>query len=320
MRPVLPTLLPDELLSGYRSRLLGLNGIDAPAMLSNLLVQRFPMLRHWKSESLIIIAATAHIKGTSVHQVLAEHSWSVLRVRPEMDRLEPEHNNSTAGATAFMPLAADRHTRACRECMQEDLTAEHFAYWHKSHQLPGLVTCPLHGEPLWMANVGGLLPPGPDEVQERIAPFDDGEIKRLISDRRVHTFVDFLDRISQRGGRPPHGATVRGLQHQLRNLGKDPSDPSTAAQLSRIAAEGFGHTWLQCVIGDIALDEAALARRIHQVLWRHSGAVAEHAALIASLIFDTADEALAAIETAVSDTKKSAELSSAPEEEFGLVV
>lgn len=320
MRPVLPTILPDELLSGYRSRLLGLNGIDSPAVLSNLLVQEFPMLRHWKSESLIIIAATAHIKGTSVHQVLAEHSWSVLRVRPDMDRLAPEHNNSVAGGTAFMPVSVDRHTRACKDCMREDLKSERFAYWHKSHQLPGLVTCPLHGEPLWLANAGGLLPPGPDEVQERIAPFADGEVKRLANDRRVRIVIDFLDRIDQRGSRPPSNATFRGLQHQLRALGEDPSDPRTAARLAEIAVDGFGRTWLHSIIGDSARNNAALARRIHQVLWLRSGPVSEHAALIASLIFDTADEALAAIDAAVLDTETSAEATSATEEELGLVV
>lgn len=56
------------------------------------------------------------------------------------------------------------------------------------------------------------------------------------------------------------------------------------------------------------------------MLWRRSGAVAEHAALIASLIFDTADEALAAIDFAASDAEDSFEVVSTTEEELCLVV
>lgn len=56
------------------------------------------------------------------------------------------------------------------------------------------------------------------------------------------------------------------------------------------------------------------------MLWRRSGAVAEHAALIASLIFDTADEALAAIDSAASDAEDSFEVGSTTEEELCLVV
>lgn len=175
------------------------------------------------------------------------------------------------------------------------------------------------GAPL-AGNRGRYAPPGPDEVQERITPFSDGEIKRLTSDRRPQTVVDFLDRINQCGSRPPHSATFLGLQHQLRSFGKDPSDPATAAQLAQIAVAGFGRTWLQSIFADFAHDDAALARRIHQVLWRRSGAVAEHAALIASLIFDTADEALAAIDSAASDAEDSFEVGSTTEEELCLVV
>lgn len=110
----------------------------------------------------------------------------------------------------------------------------------------------------------------------------------------------------------PHGS-VLGLQHQLRSLGIDPSDPSTAAQLAQIAVDGFGRTLLQSIVGDSACNDAALARQIHQVLKLRSGPVAEHAALIASL-------ALAAIDAVVLDTETSAEVSSATEEELRLVV
>jgi hypothetical protein len=38
--------------------------------------------------------------------------------------------------------------RSCLSCMQQDKAEHGIAYWRRSHQLPGVHVCPIHGEPL----------------------------------------------------------------------------------------------------------------------------------------------------------------------------
>ncbi|MBN3748323.1 hypothetical protein G3N96_23280 [Burkholderia sp. Se-20373] len=42
--------------------------------------------------------------------------------------------------------------RFCRACFREDTLTEGIAHWRRSHQLPGVVVCHLHGELLWELN------------------------------------------------------------------------------------------------------------------------------------------------------------------------
>ncbi|WP_175909366.1 TniQ family protein [Burkholderia sp. BCC1640] len=39
--------------------------------------------------------------------------------------------------------------RYCRACLREDKMADGVTHWRRSHQLPGVVVCPVHGEVLW---------------------------------------------------------------------------------------------------------------------------------------------------------------------------
>ncbi|MFD1780816.1 TnsD family Tn7-like transposition protein [Fredinandcohnia salidurans] len=37
-----------------------------------------------------------------------------------------------------------RYLRYCRECVTEDITSYKEPYWHRSHQIPGVIFCPIH--------------------------------------------------------------------------------------------------------------------------------------------------------------------------------
>ena len=39
--------------------------------------------------------------------------------------------------------------RYCQACLREDKLADGVTHWRRSHQLPGVVVCPLHGDVLW---------------------------------------------------------------------------------------------------------------------------------------------------------------------------
>ncbi len=50
--------------------------------------------------------------------------------------------------------------RLCAKCVAADRDAFEEAYWHRSHQLPGMVVCPQHAIPLWETNVATRMGKG----------------------------------------------------------------------------------------------------------------------------------------------------------------
>lgn len=63
-----------------------------------------------------------------------------------------------AGLKAKLGVLATRFgaahpLKACPQCMVQDALIHDVAYWHRSHQLPGIWICPIHGMPLHTANL-----------------------------------------------------------------------------------------------------------------------------------------------------------------------
>ncbi|MBO2537211.1 TnsD family Tn7-like transposition protein [Rummeliibacillus suwonensis] len=52
----------------------------------------------------------------------------------------------------WSPLILDIR-RYCLHCYLEEMNLYGEAYWHKSHQLPGIYVCPKHKELLWISNI-----------------------------------------------------------------------------------------------------------------------------------------------------------------------
>lgn len=64
-----------------------------------------------------------------------------------MGRYRARLCRQTAGQLTVEPL------RACPQCMQLDQETVGVAYWHMSHQVPGVLICVEHGQPLWRCTV-----------------------------------------------------------------------------------------------------------------------------------------------------------------------
>ena len=59
-------------------------------------------------------------------------------------------SNRNSGATPTLGISIStvrmpRFLRFCRQCREEDLARHGETYWHRSHQLGGVLVCPLHG-------------------------------------------------------------------------------------------------------------------------------------------------------------------------------
>lgn len=93
--------------------------------------------------------------------------------------------------TGMLGLKAPRvlFLRYCRECWNEDTRRFGEVYWHRIHQLPGVMFCPVHGSPIYNSNI-----PAPDAVmgffpaslqvmspKEEFEHFSDAAMTQLLS-------------------------------------------------------------------------------------------------------------------------------------------
>jgi hypothetical protein len=76
--------------------------------------------------------------------------------------IEKVRSPNVAGVSQALRLWDQRDygaipARCCPSCISADLDDYGMAYWHRKHQLPGVVVCTTHGEPLYSLPVGPRL-------------------------------------------------------------------------------------------------------------------------------------------------------------------
>ena len=82
-----------------------------------------------------------------------------------------------------------RHLRYCEECWRNDLRIYGEAYWHRTHILPGVMVCPVHGTPIinskiLIANTGRQFSPASFELAasgRSEEQYSDETIEKLIA-------------------------------------------------------------------------------------------------------------------------------------------
>lgn len=155
----IPPLLPDQTLYSWVSIFHEMSG---NATEQETLIQLFGSERagrhfHIPSHLATFCAATQLTLGPP--EVIATSATilpAYLRFRPNSTNsnvLQRIYGNQTAGIaqtlrTSSTPLHTFPPRRYCRLCIERDLQREGIAYWHRTHQLPGVLVCIDHGIPL----------------------------------------------------------------------------------------------------------------------------------------------------------------------------
>lgn len=184
MNMMMPTLHPDMTFYSLLAVTKRLNGVGKAEQISQTLFSNSSAaLRHDFSPNLdIFCRRTGNAFGTPVE--IATNTSTLpyfLRFRPK--DVHDEAYRLMAGPTveplkfvlglppgpsgAFLPLCY------CNECAKEDIANYGYAYWHRKHQLPSVMVCPTHSNPLNYANLrmngrgrSGLFLPNDNEIQK----------------------------------------------------------------------------------------------------------------------------------------------------------
>ena len=138
---------PDEFMAGHMYRLIYRNGFERASQLA----VELPIARGDNGLGIFgpMHKRVAELCGISVEDYLSRHSLQNLIFGCQTRR---PSEDSVTGMTPYLfnanVPAAGRPIRLCPECRDEDLKMFDYAYWHRSHQVPGVDLCPTHSVPL----------------------------------------------------------------------------------------------------------------------------------------------------------------------------
>lgn len=148
MTPVRPSLLPDEMASGYFGRVMSINGWkkagDALSQLTAWAKRIDPsQINHSPLRVLAMVAEC------DLETFVMRHTLLPLTVDLEINPLRVAEALNHPLASDLVRFAGGRNSAFfCEACVEEDIHAVNELYWRREHQIPGLVYCRTHGEPL----------------------------------------------------------------------------------------------------------------------------------------------------------------------------
>lgn len=141
----------DELLQGWFGRIRAINCLPAKSKLEELFCevakQRIP-----GSDELGFIESAAVLVGMQKGTLLVQHTLTpffnaLSGLKPSKPGSKsPRHREAYEKQAPFR--LGSKHLKCCKVCANEDNVNLGFSYWRSSHQLPGMLWCPVHHQPL----------------------------------------------------------------------------------------------------------------------------------------------------------------------------
>lgn len=295
---LIPHLLPDELLDGYRGRIRALNELrDARGV-----VEAWNAMVYGIAGSQLCTMAfaelTARHNGRRIYDVVLRHSlWPFTTAigRPCTTQAIEALITTQAGRTATMRHARS-HAWLCTECVSEDLGFWRTSYWRRSHQLPGAFWCDKHRCILGRVWTGAL-DSGPPANHIRVAEFKDVDFaEHLTTIPEICNFLDICAGILE-SDRPldrANSAAVLTRQAIACGICKQPEDAGAA--LTELVRKRLPVVWCREVFPKIDWSQRnAIAMLDAQCRVRGYPASTTGIAFAAGLLFNTADDALRAL-------------------------
>jgi len=154
-----PPLLPDQTLYSWGAMFHEMSG---NATVEESLVQTFALVRkglhfHIPSHLEAFCANTQLALGTTedIVEIATTLPYYTKFRSPNVTSsiMKLVRSNSSHGVAQALGMAktasyAHPPRRSCYQCIQADIDTFGFAYWHRDHQLPGVLICPKHGTTL----------------------------------------------------------------------------------------------------------------------------------------------------------------------------
>lgn len=166
MQVYMPIPYPDELLYSVIARYMIRIGLTATSITTELLFEsRFKVAPVELPCSLTALSASSR----AIWHMTEDEIADTLTLYPIYSRYAPQKKAETCleqmkvkGSKSLIILGfigrrakVPRYLRYCKRCHDEDISAYGETYWRRSHQIPGLLVCPDHGE--WLIDSQVLM-------------------------------------------------------------------------------------------------------------------------------------------------------------------
>lgn len=300
---LIPEILPGELARGYLGRLRTINGFPNPK-------ETVRVLRHYlgerssgrQSSPVAILLAKALQMPT---EAFCRQHTMLPYMRAVTSHL-PDMKHGVAGSENVVWLGGMSTPQPgacfCRSCVTEDMDFWGYAYFRRSHQLPGVPYCEKHREPLLRVADEGALYSSPCELLER-SDLEEASFSASILDNPT------IDRYAAIAGHwlhsdkpiPTH-LILRLLQMRAELFGLRRGVRGRRSLLSDQAMAVFPSDWLASIFPSLPNKRPfEFYSRIDAVLRNaRIGSRSESYALALAMLFDTVEDALNEIDRSMS--------------------
>lgn len=294
-----PDPLPDELDRGYHGRVMRLNGKSDPEEMLSLMATWAGVAGAPRRE-LSAVELLAKLAGQSLPLFVCRHT--TLPLRRSITSYLPDLPHGDASNHSIIRLSAARLARHgayfCRTCVEEDLAFHGASYWRRMLQTPGQLWCPKHGSPLcYVEHEKAFLSP-PSAFLGEAHGVEPSWATALQNSATVQSFINICAGLMERD-RPLDvkyvSATLRPLAaaRGFRPWVRKPSAPL----LSDAIVDAFEPAWLNLVFPAVLVKPRGIPLNQLDGLFYLRNAASSFVGyvLAASVLFESADEALAAL-------------------------
>lgn len=295
--------LPDELDRGYLGRVMRLNGFrnekECVAELS-----AWSGLSGLHDRSVPIATLLSRVSGLETQAFVQRHT--TLPFRRGITSYMPTLMHGCESNDTILRNSGMRVARPgayfCRECAEADQVFHGVSYWRREHQIPGALCCSKHGSPLSYVEDEQAFLKAPAAFFEQCHTVDYGLAEASTASSAVCRYLEICAGLLDRAAPLDVKDVVRVLAGRARALGLQTwGGKAVGPLLSDLVADTFESSWLAVVLPDLVTKpRGELLNRLDGVLYLRTAASSTAAyVLAASVLFDSADEALSALQSAV---------------------
>jgi hypothetical protein len=187
---------PDEFAHGYRGRLRVLNHFKSTtSLMSTLRKEMHPSetpLGKYSTATTLALAA-----GMPLQQLVQHHTLLPFHRAVASNYYNVDHGDqSTLNLINNFGTKSRRkpETRFCLDCIKEDIDIRGYAYWRRSHQLPGVYWCCKHKQQLANSPVGSkAFDDVPYVGMASRYDFSNQDFQAIFSNHAIQRYADIMN-------------------------------------------------------------------------------------------------------------------------------
>lgn len=294
-----PLPFPDELDAGYAGYVMRLNGMRSMKDLDNLMREWAGCPgKSWREVSrLELISKVANL---SVMDFVLRHTTLPLRRGITSYQADLPHGSDRNKEIWWSTAMREARTGAyfCENCVREDLDFHGRNYWRRSHQVPGLLSCPKHGIPLSFCRDSNAFQQAPSHWIGNCETVDAAWAREVVANETIARYLAICDGLLE-STQPFSVNHVSAVLHQKgSSLGLQTyAGKVKAPLLSDKVIEQYGRQWLALVLPILAdKPEKVALSKVDGVFYMKTSASSAFAYILAcGVLFETAEEALNAL-------------------------